>query len=216
MRLFLSLTAAFLTACVSSSGEYDSHSKQQHKADARIELGMRYLQQSNMVKAKQNFQMALKHAPSYYRSQLAMARYFEAVSDYDQALKKYQNALESEPNNGQVLNDYGSFLCKRKKYQLAQAQLTKAVKQDDYFHIADSYENAALCWLKQNRPIEALASFRQAIAHDPKRPQTLLNLAKLEIEQGHLDAAKTHLHQFEIKFGQHPLLIMLLEELNQY
>ena len=91
-----------------------------------------------------------------------------------------KNALRSAPNNGQVLNDYGSFLCKRSQFKLAQMQFTKAMALDDYYHIADVYQNSALCWLKEGKPEQAITHFRHTLARDPNRPQTLLNLAKLK------------------------------------
>ncbi|CAM3628445.1 type IV pilus biogenesis/stability protein PilW [Vibrio aquimaris] len=173
------------------------------------------MQRSHMVKAKQNFQMALEHAPKYYRSHIALARYFDTVSDYEKAHKWYKSALRSEPNNGQVLNDYGSFLCKRSQFKLAQMQFTKAEALDDYYHIADVYENSALCWLKEGKPEQAIIHFRHTLARDPNRPQTLLNLAKLEIEHGELNQALKHLDHFTTTFGQHPLSIALFKTLEE-
>ncbi|RSD29503.1 type IV pilus biogenesis/stability protein PilW [Vibrio pectenicida] len=215
MRVFIVFTIVFLTACVTTLNAPTVDSNQRLKADARIALGMRYLQQKNTVKAKKNLQMALEHAPKYYRSQLAMAHYLETVLEFEQAQKMYENAQRSEPNNGKTLNDYGSFLCKRSRYQLAQKQFAKAVTQPDYYRIADSYENAALCWLKEGKPSQAIVNLRLAMAHDPNRPQTLLNLAQLEIERGHFDAALAHINQFEHRFGQHPLSLTLLADIEK-
>ncbi|MYM58423.1 type IV pilus biogenesis/stability protein PilW [Vibrio sp. OCN044] len=215
MQIFIVLAALLLTACTASLSSDNLDSTQRLKADARITLGMNYMQRSHMVKAKQNFQMALEHAPKYYRSHIAMARYFDTVSDYEKAHKWYKNALRSEPNNGQVLNDYGSFLCKRSQFKLAQMQFTKAMALDDYYHIADVYQNSALCWLKEGQPEQAITHFRHTLARDPNRPQTLLNLAKLEIEHGALNQALKHLDHFTTTFGQHPLSITLFNALEE-
>ena len=69
--------------------------------------------------------------------------------------------------------------------------------------------------VKRRKPEQAITHFRGTLARDPNRPQTLLNLAKLEIEHGALNQALKHLDHFTTTFGQHPLSITLLNVLEE-
>ncbi|HCE3083595.1 TPA: type IV pilus biogenesis/stability protein PilW, partial [Vibrio parahaemolyticus] len=50
-------------------------------AESRIALGLGYLEGGNMIRAHDNLQQALSHAPQYYRAQLSMAHYYETVGE---------------------------------------------------------------------------------------------------------------------------------------
>ena len=50
-------------------------------AESRIALGLGYLDGGNMIRAHDNLQQALNHAPQYYRAQLSMAHYYETVGE---------------------------------------------------------------------------------------------------------------------------------------
>ncbi|WP_253819542.1 type IV pilus biogenesis/stability protein PilW [Vibrio coralliilyticus] len=212
MRFVCFIATILLSACVTidtqtvTSGTLD-------KADARIALGLSYLQRNNRVKARENIQKALEHAPDYYRSQLAMAHYLEQVSEFTRAEYWFQKAISQHPDNGQLLNDYGSFLCKQSRYQEANALFERAVVQPNYYYVADSYENAAFCALKADQQASAARYFERAIAHDPNRPQAILNLAKLEMNQGRYEAAQNRITQFHQQFGVQALSLKLMVEL---
>ncbi|WP_240457852.1 type IV pilus biogenesis/stability protein PilW [Vibrio neptunius] len=212
MRFFYLVVTMLLPACVTIDTPLVT-SDAQHKADARLTLGFGYLQRGNRVKARENFQQALEHAPKYYRAQLAMAHYLEQASEFTLAEHWFQQAISQHPDNGQLLNDYGRFLCKQSRYQEASVLFERAVLQPNYYYVADSYENAAFCALKAGQPKTAARFFERAIAHDPSRPQAILNLVKLEINQGKYESAQNRLTQFHQQFGVQALSHRLMVEL---
>lgn len=151
-------------------------------AEARIALGLGYLENGSMIKARENLEKALQHAPDYYRSQLSMAHYYEAVGENDSARKMYRTALSEHPKNGNVLNNFGTFLCKQGEYDTADQYFRRAVEQPYYYLISASYENAGLCALKAGKTDNAREYFKRAIDHDPNRLLSILQLTKMEIE----------------------------------
>ncbi|EQB9043223.1 type IV pilus biogenesis/stability protein PilW [Vibrio cholerae] len=184
-------------------------------AEARIALGLGYLENGSMIKARENLEKALQHAPDYYRSQLSMAHYYEAVGENDSARKMYRTALSEHPKNGNVLNNVGTFLCKQGEYDTADQYFRRAVEQPYYYLISASYENAGLCALKAGKTDNAREYFKRAIDHDPNRLLSILQLTKMEIEAGDYTPARLRLMDLNQRYGYQKASLKLLIELEK-
>ncbi|GHW82686.1 fimbrial biogenesis and twitching motility protein, putative [Vibrio cholerae] len=184
-------------------------------AEARIALGLGYLENGSMIKARENLEKALQHAPDYYRSQLSMAHYYEAVGENDSARKMYRAALSEHPKNGNVLNNFGTFLCKQGEYDTADQYFRRAVEQPYYYLISASYENAGLCALKAGKTDNAREYFKRAIDHDPNRLLSILQLTKMEIEAGDYTPARLRLMDLNQRYGYQKASLKLLIELEK-
>lgn len=213
-RIGLWLTIA-LSGCVTveSNNQQPLVSHPEQRSEARIALGLGYMEQGNMPKARENLEKALQHAPNYYRAQLSLAHYFENVGESASAESLYNKALKQHPNNGNVLNNYGTFLCKRGDYQEADQYFRKAIEQPSYYQVSSSYENAALCALKSGDNVQAKRYFIRTIEHDPQRVPSILNLAKLEIEDMEYTQARIRLMKFHQQYGLQVASLRLLIEL---
>jgi type IV pilus assembly protein PilF len=144
-----------------------------------------------------------------------MAYYFEAVGQFQQASDAYQTALKVAPSNGEVYHNYGTFLCKRGKYDLAETMLIAATEQPNYYQIAESYENAGLCALKAERPTEARTFFEKSLEHDPYRPNETIQLAAIEVNVGNYNKARARLLKFHHRFGYQKPSLTVLRNLEQ-
>lgn len=184
-------------------------------AESRIALGLGYLEKGSMIKARENLEKALQHAPTYYRSQLSMAHYFEAVGEINSAQKLYSSALSQHPKNGNVLNNFGTFLCKQGEYATADEYFRRAVKQPYYYQISASYENAGLCALKAGKKDNALEYFKRAVDHDPTRVLSILQLTKMEIDAGDYTPARLRLMNLNQRYGYQKASLELLIELEK-
>ena len=203
-----------LVGCVTvtDGSEPTSKASSTEMAETRVALGLGYLEQGNMLKARENFEKAMKHAPNYYRSQLSMAHYYETVGEPQAADKVYRRAMRQQPNNGNVLNNYGTFLCKQGEYDKADDYFNRAIQQPYYYLISGSYENAAFCALKSGDSIKAKEYFERTLDHDPNRARSILQLAQIEIEQYEFTDARIRLMKLHQRYGlRKPSLLLLIE-----
>ncbi|OSP13325.1 type IV pilus biogenesis/stability protein PilW [Vibrio alginolyticus] len=181
-------------------------------AESRIALGLGYLDGGNMIRAHDNLQQALNHAPQYYRAQLSMAHYYETVGEDIKAEQMYKRSLRQHTKNGNVLNNYGTFLCKRGDFEKADQMFNRAIEQPYYYLIPASYENAAFCALKSQDKDKARYYFTRAIEHDPHRPKSILQLAKIEIDSGDYTEARIRLMRFNQMYGvKKPSLQLMIQ-----
>ena len=88
------LASLSMVGCVSvTEGPPKIESDPIAMSESRIELGLGYMGQGNMVRARENLELAIQHAPSYYRARLSMAHYYEKVGEVDEARSTYRKAL---------------------------------------------------------------------------------------------------------------------------
>jgi len=184
-------------------------------AEARITLGLSYLNAGDMIKARENLELAVRHAPDYYRSQTSLAYYYQQVDEDILAEKAYKRALRSSSKNGNVLNNYGVFLCKGGRYEEAQRKFSQAIEQPYYYLVSASYENAAMCALSSGDTVTAKTYFERSLAHDPNRVRSTLQLAKLNIDEGNYSEPRIALFKFTKKYGYKPVSLSLLIELEK-
>ncbi|CSC24364.1 type IV pilus biogenesis/stability protein PilW [Vibrio cholerae] len=144
-----------------------------------------------------------------------MAHYYEAVGENDSARKMYRTALSEHPKNGNVLNNFGTFLCKQGEYDTADQYFRRAVEQPYYYLISASYENAGLCALKAGKTDNAREYFKRAIDHDPNRLLSILQLTKMEIEAGDYTPARLRLMDLNQRYGYQKASLKLLIELEK-
>lgn len=215
--LGLGISVLSLSGCVTMTeqGQAEFRSTPIEMAESRIALGLGYLEQGNRVRARQSLQKALQHAPHYYRAQLSMAHYFEIVGETSAAQQLYQTALREHPRNGNVLNNYGAFLCKQGEYSRADQYFMRAVEQPYYYLIPASYENAGFCALTSGDKQKAYYYFERSLDHDPNRVRSILQLAKLEIDDRQFIPARLRLMKFHQQYGYQKTSLELLIELEK-
>lgn len=187
-KFFRNLTACsvalWLVACTNQTAKVDFNRSEAVKA--RINLALAYLEQSDFPKAKENIDKALEHDAKDYLPHSVLAYYYQQTGDSQKAEEAYQQALELSKTQSKsnqvrpdVLNNYGTFLCKQKQFDKAYQQFETALtSQEAYYNQADTLENIALCAnmeknvAKQNEALEALAKL------DGKKADSLRKLLK--------------------------------------
>jgi len=199
-RLFILLSLFyFLSACSTvkslSSSANDDDERITQAAKINTQLGIAYLQNNNITRAKQKLLLALDEAPNIPETWYSMAYYLEATGNKPEAEKYYLKALKIAPNRGDAQNNYGTFLCRSGAYQSAVERFLLAVKDPDYLDAADAYENAGLCSLKIPDNKQASQYLQQALLVDPSRTSVIIELAELDYKSGKYHAARARLTQ---------------------
>lgn len=201
MKLFTNVCgiamSLVLVACVSSGGvgqkgDFDAVTA----AKTRISLGLTYLKNGNYSQAKANLDKALEFAPRFADAHYSLAYYYQLVGENERASNAYQQALDLAPNNADIANTYGAFLCQRGQYQKAKGYFLKAVNSNNYASAAETYENLALCTQSQGKSDEAIDYLKSALKHQPTRAKSMWLLTELEADKGDWQAAQRSLKRY--------------------
>ncbi|MEL7292731.1 MAG: tetratricopeptide repeat protein [Pseudomonadota bacterium] len=199
VRLLLLL---LVTACAPLSQQHSNEKDKQSQADARIALGMEYLQLGQLDRAGQNFEAALTHAPNYYRAQLAQAIYLQHSGLANLAAKRYQALLDKHSNQPEVLLSYATFLCQQQQFHQAHAWFEKSIRYALTSQRVANYQNAALCAIKAENHQQAALYLVRALEYQPNRLDLRLHLAKVAIHIGDIEQAATQLTVVESQTGK--------------
>ena len=185
-------------------------------AGFNVQLGLGYLKQGNIPRAKRKLLRALEQAPKSPDANAAMAYFMEKAGDMDNAKTYYHNALAYAPGRGTQLNNYGAFQCRQGHYEEAERYFLQAVADLQYEHTAGAYENAGLCAMEVPDLPKAERFFLKALEQDPSSKQSLYELVHIEIKQKRFDDALRTLKQYpEVVLHSEDLLSFAILAANQ-
>lgn len=184
----------FILLCFSACAFSDENNEA--AAQTNAQLGLTYLNKNMYPAAKNRLLMALQENPKSATGWYSMGYYFEKTNDLKSAKAYYQKAISVEPHSGAAHNNYGTFLCRHGQYQAAIQEFLIATQQPNYLSVADAYENAGLCAIEIPNRTLAMQYFEKAIDNNPNMPYSLFSLAKLNYQNGNMEAAERYFSDF--------------------
>jgi len=173
----------------------------QKAAKINIELGLNYLTQGQISRAKSKLTRAKNLAPQLPEVHYSYGYFLEYIGEVDSAAKSYQKAIRLNPKGGNEHNNYGTFLCRQNEFRKAEKEFLAAVEDPNYFNTAEAYENAGLCVLQIPDTEKAAEYFEKALRHDPKRTDALMELALIHFKENKLAYAQEY-HKRYTQIGQ--------------
>lgn len=195
----------FITACSTTSSPMKDHEEaggtnvsqsNPTAANYNVQLGVNYLQQGDVQRAKHKLLTAMDQAPDSSQTQAAMGYFMENTGEQLAAEKYYQKAVDLNPQAGSAHYNYGSYLCRQKRYQEADKQFQLAVQDVNYLNTAVAYENAGVCAMQIPDFNKAAGYFQKAVSQDPRRANAFLQLGKINYSQSSFAAAQQNLNQY--------------------
>ena len=171
--------------------------KAENAADVHTRLAQHYIDIGNLQGALEKIKIAVSDDPTYVPAQTVMAYIYERINDVPNAEIHYRRAVELKPNQGDVNNNLGQFLCRIGKVQESLPYFTKAVA-DPFYQTPDvALTNQGLCQLKLNDRAGAEASLRQAIQRNPNNADALLQLTDVLYLNNDLFHASAFMQRFD-------------------
>jgi type IV pilus assembly protein PilF len=169
----------------------------QKAALLNVEMGEAYLAQGQINRAKQKFFHALELKPKLPEAHSSMGYFYESVGDLEEAEYHYKQSISFSDHKGKFYNNYGTFLYRQGRYREADKAFNNAIKDKQYIKTAESYENAGMVALKQEKIDKAYEYFETALRRDPNLYKSSLELATLEVKKQNYQAAKNYLDHFK-------------------
>lgn len=180
-----------------ASGDSAMGTPDYHRAALiNVELGLGYLSQGQVARAKTKLTHAVKLAPKISEPHSAMAYFLEMIGEFKEAEREHKKAV-SLSARGSVYNNYGAFLCRRGRLKEADQAFHVAIEDKEYARTAEVYENAGLCALKWPDDSKATEYLTIAVRRDPSRSSAFLELAALSLKREKFDEAKEWLNRYQ-------------------
>jgi len=199
MKYVLWVLFLLLVGCSSSLPQALSPSEESlaRAAQLNAQLGMEYLKNGNIGKAKHKLLLALKQDSKSPEVLGAMGYFQEHTGNFTAAQSYYSKALQVSGSSGTSHNNYGAFLCRQGQYQASLSHFIAATQDPNYLTPGEAFENAGLC--AEQIPNLSLAKryFRRAVENNPQLVRSLLELAQLYYWQNNNSQALKYFHRYE-------------------
>ncbi|MEF8732788.1 type IV pilus biogenesis/stability protein PilW [Candidatus Accumulibacter phosphatis] len=159
------------------------------RAKLHTELGSLYLQSQNFSVALEELTMAIVVDPDYAPAHGARGLVLYNIREMALADRDFQQALNLDPTDPELNNNYGWFLCQVGREKEAMPYLQRAMKNALYETPDRAYLNAGACYVKLGDLDAAEGFVQHSLLIRPNNPQALLQLAEINYRRGQVELA---------------------------
>jgi type IV pilus assembly protein PilF len=180
------------------------------RAEIRTNLAVEYYQRGNMVVALEEARNSIKADPTYTAAYNVQGLVFMELREDAQARQSFETALRYTPNDPEILNNYGWFLCLRGDHPRAMELFTRAQADPLYATPEKPLLNAGLCSRREGKTREAEEYLRRAVLIRPDLVGALLTLAEISFEKGILRDSEIYVSRYTRLVGEPNLNALVL------
>jgi type IV pilus assembly protein PilF len=192
--------------CVSNS---KSAARQKDAAAYNVQLGIAYMNQGDLARAKDKLDRALTQDPENADVHSARAMLFTRMRDTSQADGEYRSALRLAPHDPNVVNNYAVYLCQTGRTDEGVKRFLEAAHNALYTTPEAAYTNAGVCQRAAKHDEDARANFVRALQLRPNFAEAEFQLADLQFQHGELPQARAGIDGFIGSFNATPELQLL-------
>ena len=195
MRIALLVLILVITACT-TAGREDEEAHNRKAAETNTALGQGYMQREQYEIALEKLKKAIAYDKTYAPAHTVLAVLYETIGDLEQAEKEYAAAVKYDPGDGDINNNYGAFLCRADKGEIAGQYFLTAVEDPFYKTPEIAYANAGTCLLGQGDLDKAAVFLRQSLGYNEKLPSALISMADVSYQTGNYMRARAFLQRY--------------------
>jgi len=166
--------------------------EQLRRASIRVELASGYFQQGNSPVALAELRQAVAMAPKLQSAWGMLALVHMQLGERAKAAESFEKALAIAPDDAELNNNYGWFLCQNGKETAALPLFVKALRDPLYATPGRALQNAGLCARKMGNDQMAESYFRESFRIDPGNPVAMFQLSELALRRGEYVDARFH------------------------
>lgn len=194
VMLALSLAAA-LGGCVSTTtggtprAEVDPADAEK-RARVRLELAGLYLGRGQADTALGEVDRAIAAKPDMPEAYNLRGLIYASQGELRLAEQSFQRALQLAPTGGDVMHNYGWFLCQQRRWPDAEVQFGSALALPQYRDSTRTLLAQGVCQARAGRWAEAERTLSRSYELDPSNPVTAYNLSEVLMRRGELERAR--------------------------
>jgi type IV pilus assembly protein PilF len=216
----LLIGAATLAGCASGPGgraQGDAtldntnmdRSDAQKRASIRLQLAVGYYRQGQLNVALNEVKQALQADPNMVDGHSMAALIYMDMGETALAEDSFKRAMSLAPNDPELGNNYGWFLCQNGRAQESIPYFNAAAKSKTYQSPGKALNNAGVCSLILKDDAAAEKYFTEAFRYEPGNPSINANLAKINFAHGDFERAHFYLDRVVKAEAATPEILLL-------
>lgn len=167
------------------------------RARVHTELAAGYYELRSMSVALDEIKLALKADAEYGPAYNVAGLIYAELREERLAQENFQRALRINPLDPDANNNYGQYLCDRKREPEALKYFHAALANPLYATPERAYVNAGLCTRRRGDVAAAEDYFLKALRARPAQPQALYQLADIAYSRKAYEQSKQYLVRLE-------------------
>jgi len=183
--------------------------KQREAATYNVQLGVAYMNQGDLARAKEKLDRAYSQDPDNADVRSALAMLYTRMGEKDKADAEYRAALRLAPKDPSVINNYAVYLCQVGRTDDGVKRFLEAARNPLYPTPEVAYTNAGVCLRAAKRDEDARADFLRALQLKPNFAEAEFQLATLQYQLKELAAARAGIDAFIATYEATPDLLLL-------
>lgn len=185
---FLKILAIIFLACVSvacvttTKGGFSEKASPEKAAENFTKLGLAYLQQGNVNRARDRLRKALNIRPKYAQAHDAMGLLWQREGELDYSEESFLKAIKYDPKFNLARHHLGLLMMQKKEYKRAD-QLFLQVSQDRFYENRPQiFKDLAISAYEQKKLKKSVGYYRTALRLVPYDATALVNISTLLFE----------------------------------
>ena len=167
----------------------------ERRARVRLELAIAYFGRGMNTTALDEVKQAITAKPDMAEAHSLRGLIYGALDEPQLAEDSFKRALSLAPRDGDVMHNYGWFLCQQQRFAEADAQFSQAVQSPTYRDTIRTLLAQGVCQARNNRLSEAERTLARAYELDPSNPATAVNLSEVLYKEGEYERARFYIRR---------------------
>jgi len=193
--------AFVLMALVCAIAACANHEPQFSKApdrasDINLELASDYFRKGNLSQAKEKIDRAIEQNPRNAKAQALAGLLYDRLGEEKKADGYFERAVSLDGKDPEILNNYATFLCQRKRYERGEKLALQAAGDPLYKTPEMAFTNAGNCARGSGDLKGAEENYRRALALRPRNSEALFQMADLEFRMNEYLKARAFLERY--------------------
>lgn len=169
---------------------------EQKRARIHTELGAAYFSRAQYAVALDELREALSSDDRYATTYGIMGLVYMELKEEKPAEDNFRRAIELAPGNSDIRNNYGWYLCTRKRYDESLVQFNMALGNPLYTTPERALTNAGICSMQANKIEQAQGYLEKSLKLQPNQAQALTKLGQIYFQQGRYFEAHSLVDRF--------------------
>lgn len=165
------------------------------RAAVRLQLASAYFADGQYKTALEEVKRALDADPKMAEAFNLRGLIYAALGEDGPAEDSFKRALELSPGDGDVMHNYGWYLCLNRRYAEAQALFVEALAQPKYRDTTRTMLAQGVCEARAGQLAEAERTLQRAYAIEPTSGAIALNLAEVLFQRGEYERARFYIRR---------------------
>lgn len=164
--------------------------EKRRRARIRLELAASHYQQGNLPLALQEIEQGQKIDPNYPAGYGMAALIYAAMNDRERADQNFRQGLRLAPNDAELNNNFGWYLCQTGRQREAIPHFDRAGEDRTYPTPAKPMHNAGICLRQIGDDNAAEGYLLRSFRLDPSNAVAMYNLGDLYLQRNNYERAK--------------------------